>query len=189
MNKLKINNKANATITIYEAITYKYAELMKIAEREYYHIHSKKEKSGEDSFKDIAHDTLLKMCNIFDNAKTTLKHIKAYFCKAVRMNYIKELISLKPEYVDVLPDAKFLAETNSPTYAIDYNIILSDVESNFDKNDCDIYVKFCQGYKLRELDDEYHIHNSAYIIRKIKSFIKESYPGYKLKRGKNTHNN
>lgn len=180
VNKIKLNASTN----IYEAMVFHYAELMKIARREYYHVYSNKIKSDEDSFKDVAHDTLLKMCNIFGKSKTTLKHIKAYFCKAVRMNYVKELISLKPEYVDVLPTVSSAFDDGSSDSKIDYSIILSDVEAEFGKQDCDIYVKFYQGYKLRELDDEYHIRNSAYVVRKIKDFIKENYNGYKLKRGK-----
>lgn len=184
MRKITPKNKANASTTIYEALVFHYAELMKIAKREYYHVYNNKTKSEEDSFKDIAHDTLLKMCKIFDKSETTLKHIKAYFCKAVRMNYVKELISLKPECVDVLPNISSF-DADSSNFVIDNNIILSDIETEFGKQDCDIYLKFYQGHKLRELDEEYHIRNSAYIIRKIKNFVTKRYPEHKAKRSKN----
>lgn len=182
---MSLKNLSNhKEMSIYAAITYYYKDLMFIARREYYKIYSKKSRRNEDGeFKDIAHDTILKMCNTFDGIETTITHIKAYFCKAVKMNYIKDLISLKPKYVpsfsgNTSTDDNVCANDS----AIDFDYILSDVDSVFGKTDCRIYKEFYEGYTLRELDKTYGINNSAYIVRKIKAYVREKFPEYKPKR-------
>jgi hypothetical protein len=176
--------KKASNLTIYEAITYYYNDLMKIAEREYIKLFHD---SDSDSYKDIAHDTMIRMCDIYGNVSTLTKnHVLSYYCKAVRTNYIR---SLMYSYNKDKDDNEFdesiyrLSEENEDS-KIDYSIIIYEIEKRFGKDSLEQFSQFIKGYTLREINEEWNINNADYIVRKIRDFIKENFSGYSIHRKK-----
>lgn len=181
---MKKQNPQTKPMSIYEAITFYYTPLMKIASREYSKIHGQKD---DDLYKDIAHDTMLKLCDIFSNITVTELMVKNYYCKAVRMNYLRELVTAEHKNKNRLEhDNISLIECNDES-KIDFAIIEDDIKNHFQEDDYKIFFLFYQGLTLRELNEQYHINNSAYKVRKIKDYIIKKYNGYELKKKTKKH--
>jgi hypothetical protein len=182
-NKASVQSKTS-NLNIYEAITYYYNDLMKIAEREYIKLFHD---SDNDSYKDIAHDTMIRMCDIYGNVQSLTKnHVLSYYCKSVRTNYIRNLMY---SYNKDRDDGEFdesiykLNEENNDS-KIDYDIIIYDIERKFGKDSLQQFSEFVQGYTLREINEKWNINNADYIIRKIREYIKTNFDGYNINRKK-----
>jgi hypothetical protein len=182
-NKASVQSKTS-NLNIYEAITYYYNDLMKIAEREYIKLFHD---SDNDSYKDIAHDTMIRMCDIYGNVQSLTKnHVLSYYCKSVRTNYIRNLMY---SYNKDRDDGEFdesiykLNEENNDS-KIDYDIIIYDIERKFGKDSLQQFSEFVQGYTLREINEKWNINNADYIIRKIREYIKANFDGYNINRKK-----
>jgi hypothetical protein len=182
-----INSKPEKTqnLNIYEAITYYYNDLMKIAEREYIKLFHT---TDNDSYKDIAHDTIIRMCDIYANVTNLTKnHVLSYYCKAVRTNYIRDLMYAynKDRDNDDFDESIYKINESNEDSKIDYSIIIYEIEKRFGKDSLEQFSQFIKGYTLREINQQWNINNADYIVRKIRDFIKENFNGYSLNRRKN----
>jgi len=169
----------NVVTSIYEAVTVYYSDLMAIASREYNKVHGYKD---EDLYRDIAHDTLLRICDIFADINVTEILVKNYYCKAVRMNYLRELVTADSKNKERMIDDGISLVSYEKDEKIDFGVIIGEITKEFGERDTDIFIKFYSGYTQKELNEMYNINNSDYIIRKIKKYIQKHYDGYDLKK-------
>lgn len=170
-------NQNTLIMSVYEVIAHHYYELKDIAIRE------TKKFSGNDLDEDIFHSGILRMAETLSNINMTLKQAKGYWCNLYKNALLRSCLYARVKYRDKgeFNASLFVTKDGELDDTIDYESIMSDVESKYNE-DYPLFVDFIEGYTLRELNEKYNVPNSDYRVRRIKNYIRRTYPEIQIKR-------
>lgn len=158
---------------IYEIVAYYYHSLKDIAIRETKKFTNNKGELDQDIF----HSGLMKMVECLSDTPITLKQAKGYWCNLYKNALLRNCLYAREKYRDKneFNEGLFESKAQDLDDSVDLQVMMSDIKQRF-AEDYNIFIDYVDGCTLKTLDKKYGIKNADYRIRRIKKYVKETYP-------------